>query len=75
MAIVETKLSDCYHNLIFHKFLQLGYQIPVKFIILPQMPKFKEFLCFFESTSFLNKNVLKEITDSGENGKHKLIVS
>ena len=39
------------------------------------MPKFKEFLCFFESTSFLNKNVLKEITDSGENGKHKLIVS
>ena len=41
MAVVETRLSDCYHNLIFDKFLQLRYQIPVKLILLLQMPKCK----------------------------------
>ena len=53
MAIVETTLSGCYHNLIFDKFLQLGYQILVKLIVLLQMPKCKKLRCFFKSTSFL----------------------
>ena len=34
------------------------------------MPKCKKILHFFKSTSFLTKNVSKESTDSGENGKH-----
>ena len=63
-------LSDCYHNFIFDKFLQLGYQIPTKFILLLQILKCKKFLCFFKSTSFLTKKYY-----SGENGKHKLFVS
>ena len=36
MAIVEAGLSGCYHNLIFDKFLQLRYQIPVKRTVLLQ---------------------------------------
>ena len=75
MAIVETRLSERYHNLIFDKFLQLGSQIPVKLIILLQTPKCKKFRCFFKSTSSFTKNISKYSTHSGENGKHKLFVS
>ena len=46
MAIVETRLSDCYQIFIFDKFLQLGYQIRVKLTIPLQMPKCKKFRCF-----------------------------
>ena len=39
------------------------------------MPKCERFRCFFKPTSFLTKNVSKESTDFGENGKYKLFVS
>ena len=38
------------------------------------MPYCKKFRCFFKSTSFLTKNVSKESTDSGENGKQTICV-
>ena len=39
------------------------------------MPQCKKLRFFFKSTSFRTKNVSKESTDSGENGKHKLFAS
>ena len=75
MAIVETSLSDCYHNLIFDKFLQLGYQIPVTIIILLYMQSVKNSSAF-QIYRLPHQRCLKiKWTDSSENGKHKLFVS